>query len=134
MKTYKQFMTEKADQFRDVSDSPTLERGRTEIWYSKKNEFRDFSGGSEFLNKHMPEKMPTTVKDLTKTHALIGKIKETNLDKIFMLMQGENWSPNGEANDLIRRSGSGHTSMSVGDIIVINGKMSMVDPSGFQSI
>lgn len=31
-------------------------------------------------------------------------------------MQGEVWSPNGEARPLIRRAGLHHTSMSVGDI------------------
>jgi hypothetical protein len=31
--------------------------------------------------------------------------------------QGENWSPNGEARDLILAKGLRHTSMSVGDVI-----------------
>lgn len=33
-------------------------------------------------------------------------------------MQGEIWSPNGEANELIRSKGLFHTSMSVGDCAV----------------
>jgi predicted MPP superfamily phosphohydrolase len=48
----------------------------------------------------------------------LGAIKgHANLDDIFEMMQGENYSPAGEARDLIRSSGTHHTSMSVGDII-----------------
>jgi len=43
--------------------------------------------------------------------------KNTPLDNIFGLMQGECWSPDGEARDLIRLLGLSHTSMSVGDLI-----------------
>lgn len=40
-----------------------------------------------------------------------------SLDNAFWLLQGENWSPNGEARDFIREKGTDHTSMSVGDIL-----------------
>lgn len=44
---------------------------------------------------------------------------DENMDQedIFWNLQGENWSPNGEANALIHMKGLSHTSMSVGDII-----------------
>jgi len=64
----------------------------------------------------------------------MGKIKEKNDDKIFALMQGENWSPEGEANGIVRKSGTGHTSMSVGDIIKIGNKTLFVDRSGFEEL
>jgi hypothetical protein len=32
-------------------------------------------------------------------------------------MQGENWSPNGEARDLIRSNNLSHTSMCCGDVV-----------------
>ena len=32
-------------------------------------------------------------------------------------MQGENWSPRGEARPLIARLGLGHTSLSLGDVV-----------------
>jgi hypothetical protein len=38
------------------------------------------------------------------------------LEELFRKMQGENWSPNGEARELILEKGVQHTSMSVGDI------------------
>lgn len=49
-------------------------------------------------------------------------------------MQGENWSPNGEAKELIRPLGLKHTSMSVGDIISDGENYWMVAPVGFVRI
>jgi hypothetical protein len=77
--------------------------------------------------------MPTK-HTLNNTHILLGKIKETNLDKIYSMMQGENWSPEGEARGLIRSKGLMHTSMSMGDIIVVNGVLNIVDSIGFRKI
>lgn len=41
-----------------------------------------------------------------------------DLEEVFVQSQAENWSPMGEARELIRRLGLSHTSMSVGDVIV----------------
>jgi hypothetical protein len=41
-----------------------------------------------------------------------------DIDHVFHTMQGEVWSPNGEARSLIRALGLDHTSMSVGDLVV----------------
>ena len=49
-------------------------------------------------------------------------------------MQAEHWSPNGEAKNLIREKGLNHTSMSVGDTIVKNGVVYMVDMLGFYDL
>ena len=46
-------------------------------------------------------------------------------------MQGEKWSPKGEARELIKSKGLRHTSMSVGDVMVVNGKPLLVDSVGF---
>lgn len=105
-----------------------LANGTTEIWYSKDEYARDMTGGSSYLEKY---NMLPTADTLTKTHSKIGSINTVDLSKIYGLMQGENWSPNGEANDLIDNSEVGHTSMSVGDIIKMNGIMHMVDKRGF---
>lgn len=43
--------------------------------------------------------------------------KAMKLDEIWKLMQGEVWSPEGEARELIELLGLKHTSMSVGDLI-----------------
>lgn len=42
---------------------------------------------------------------------------DVKLDDIYMLMQGEVWSPEGEAREFIQALGLKHTSMSIGDII-----------------
>lgn len=69
-------------------------------------------------------RVPTFAKDteLTKdqvldgeTHEFVKRFKDVKLASVFSLMQGEAWSPNGEARDLIKRKGLCHTSMSVGD-------------------
>lgn len=40
-----------------------------------------------------------------------------DLDDVYSKMQGERWSPNGEARPLIEALGLTHTSMSAGDVI-----------------
>jgi len=40
------------------------------------------------------------------------------LDDVYSKMQGERWSPRGEARPLIKALGLSHTSMSVGDVIL----------------
>ena len=63
------------------------------------------------------------------------KVKEVvaeGLEDVFMMMQAEEWSPNGEARPLIRSLGLTHTSMSVGDFIEDNqGKFYRVNSCGF---
>jgi hypothetical protein len=66
-------------------------------------------------------------KNLEATHTLLMVLfvpdadapgKQPALDRTYASMQGEVWSPNGEARALIRGRGLDHTSMSVGDVIV----------------
>lgn len=102
--------------------------GPTEIWFWKQDNGRDFMMGMKWLAKKGVEVNKASLQD---THVKIGTIAETNPEKVYMMMQGENWSPEGEARDIISKSGSGHTSMSVGDVLVIGGKLQMVDRFGF---
>lgn len=48
----------------------------------------------------------------------VKTIKAKDLDDVYWLMQGENWSPHGEAKGFIRFLGLTHTSMSIGDVIL----------------
>jgi hypothetical protein len=105
--------------------------GNTQIWYWREDLGRDMMMGYDFLKKQ--NKLPDPA-NLSATHVLIGSVAETNLDKIYSMMQSESWSPQDEARDLINKSGAGHTSMSVGDIIVINNDASMVDKVGFVNL
>ena len=45
------------------------------------------------------------------------EVEADSLDDAWWQMQGENWSPHGEARPLLESLGLGHTSMSIGDVI-----------------
>lgn len=72
--------------------------------------------------------------NLEATHAKMGTIGGDDLDRICHLMQGSVWSPEVQALDLVKASGTGHTSMSMGDIIVVNGHAFLVDRFGFADL
>lgn len=60
------------------------------------------------------------IRNLNETHTLLCSGNENlDLEDFFCNLQGERWSPNGEANALIRSKGLAHTSMSIGDIVVL---------------
>lgn len=65
--------------------------------------------------------------------ALVKEVEAENLEQVFYMMQGEVWSPNGEARNLIRCLGLSHTSMSVGDFIETpRGEFYRVEGCGFE--
>lgn len=122
------------DNIRDavgVTGNAGYETGGTDIWYMSDSFFRDGSMGFEWLEKKglLPDP-----KNLKKTHVFIGRISERDLNKVYRMMQGEEWSPNGEARTMIRRKSIGHTSMSIGDVIIVGSKTYMVDSSGFAEL
>ena len=106
-----------------------LKPGTTEIWYARPEQGRAMRRGVE----HIDDDILNALRNghLRATHARLGTIAETDLEAIFHAMQGENWSPRGEARTLIEKSGLAHTSMSVGDIVVKDGTVYMVDSHGF---
>ena len=72
--------------------------------------------------------------DATHIHLMDIEVDGTEpLEKAYHRMQGEVWSPNGEARDLISSKGLQHTSMSVGDVIVNkdSGEVYVVAQFGF---
>lgn len=105
--------------------------GKTEIWYWK-DANSNLTLGYNYASKQglLPD-----CKNLEKTHVKLGSVSETNKEKIYQMFQGEVWSPNGEANKLIRSLNISHTSMSVGDIIKMpNGICYFVDMTGFKEM
>jgi hypothetical protein len=58
-----------------------------------------------------------TVAGLAADHVLVCEVEASGLDDAFWKMQGENWSPWGEARPLLASLGLSHTSMSVGDVL-----------------
>jgi hypothetical protein len=62
-------------------------------------------------------------------------VEANHLDEVFTKMQGEIWSPNGEARELIQSKGLSHTSMSVGDLVVDDqGIVQLVDNFGWKNL
>lgn len=116
--------------------------GSTEIWYEKATNFDGWKFRKQMYAKEKDHDMgytkrygsPIDPKNLKKTHAFMGKIKETNLNKIYDMMQGENWGQGSVTNKFLKSKGVGHTSMSIGDIIKIGGKVMFVDTMGFTDI
>ena len=106
-------------------------KGSTEIWYMKPDFFRDGISGYNWLVKK--DLLPIRG-NVGLTHIFLGSVAEHNLDRIFTMMQGENWSPDGQARNFIRSRRLQHTSMSVGDIIKIGSKAFLVDSSGFKEL
>lgn len=97
-----------------------------QVWYMKPDFFRD-----GILGRAMPQ-----ANNLAATHVHLRDVETTKgLDDVFHVMQGEIWSPNGEARDLIMSKGLGHTSMSMGDVIVDDvGNVHVVAMVGFKAI
>ena len=55
------------------------------------------------------------------THTFVGNVIAPSMDEVFRRMQGDVWSPQGEAVPVIEQLELNHTSMSVGDVIVLYG-------------
>lgn len=93
-----------------------------DIFYQVHND--DFS----FFNRS-----DLTVKNLKNSHVFVMRITAKDLEDCYVKMQGENYSPNGEARDLIESLGLWHTSMSVNDVVydVAKGKYFQVISTGF---
>lgn len=103
----------------------------SQIWYMRPEFFKDGIMGIRWLMKN--NLLPTRA-TLSETHIHLIDVELDDLEEIFHYMQGENWSPHGEARELIEAKGLAHTSMSVGDIIVQGNKAFIVDNAGFKEL
>ena len=102
-----------------------------EIWYMKP-EF--FSYGILGFNLLKNKGLLPSVENLSKTHIKVGNTELNSPEEIFIAMQGEIWSPHGEQNQFLYKKGLAHTSMSVGDICIIDGKTFICDNVGFKEL
>lgn len=112
-----------------LDDAP---RGRgVEVWYQKEMSFHGFTTGRD------PD-FRVTREELERTHVLLGCVaapnhKALNIEKLWQGLQGEFYSPGGEARALVRAKGLHHTSMSVGDFFVLpDGRAAVVAFVGFR--
>ena len=104
----------------------------TQVWYWKTDFSRDLLMGYDWCleRRRLPD-----VKNLARTHVHLKDLNKKDPEKIWMEMQGEVWSPMGEQNDFIRSKGLDHTSMSIGDVLVMeDGRVLMADSVGFKEI
>lgn len=98
---------------------------------------RYLPGGAAIFYARNPTFMVDThdVSELPRTHVRVGDVNEADEEQIYAMMQGETWSPRGEARDLIIGLGLHHTSMSVGDAIVFEeGRAVVIAPFGFEEL
>lgn len=99
-----------------------------QIWYLKPEHLRTTLQGLNGLDP----------KRLKRTHAFLVELEfpeddYPSLEEIYTKMQGEVWSPNGEARSLIQSLSLDHTSMSIDDIIVDGeGRVFIVESIGFK--
>lgn len=108
--------------------------GKLEVWYMQPDFFPFGLQGAR------PNNDPD---NLLWTHIKLGSIPDCNvekhgeatLDQMYMELQGERWSPKGEACDLIQSKGLRHTSMSIGDCFRLpNGDVWIVAREGFKRV
>ncbi len=74
--------------------------------------------------------------NILRDYKLVNTVYAIDMDAVYYFMQGEIWSPNGEAKDLIRSLGLSHTSMSIGDVVcdVETGEHFMAVSYGWQRV
>lgn len=79
--------------------------------------------------------IPTTLEQFISEWRFVRNVKARSLEETYHYCQGFYWSPNGEANDLIRKLGVKHTSMSISDIIMTaEGELYSVQGVGFKKL
>ena len=90
--------------------------GNTEVWFARDN-------------MSTPD-----ANNLRATHILVGRISETEPKNVFAMMQGEIFSPQGEAEEFMRRVGLSRSNMQPGDIIKTGNDILLVTKDGFDSV
>lgn len=96
------------------------------VWYMRPDWFRNGICGDK------PD-----AANLSATHIHLRDIQakpQSTMSDVYAYMQAENWSPNGEARSLIMSKGLQHTSMSVGDVVVVDGVAHVVARIGFDEL
>jgi len=98
---------------------------RYQVWYMR----------PEFFGKGITGSAVPNPANLSATHVHLKDIEAEGIPAAYQAMQGEVWSPNGEARELIQSKGLQHTSMSVGDVIIDDvGNVHVVATVGFKGI
>jgi hypothetical protein len=88
------------------------------VYYMKSDFYRDGIMGYGWLKER---NLVPDSENLTNTHVFLKLIEASNPEDVYFRMQGDGWSPTGEARILISNKGLRHTSMCVGDIVIDHG-------------
>lgn len=106
--------------YRSLNDAativPELSEGTTEVWFAKSGAGKPRAGA------------------LSETHVRVGNVRCNSHERLFVLLQEDKWSPKGEANAMLESMGLKHRSLSVGDVLVINGRARVVSDHGFDRL
>lgn len=116
----------------DVTGDHRYYGSRYDVYYGNTQWMRD----ALFMDEE-GAKTPQNLEELEKTHVKIGTVDADSFEDVFVMMQGEVWSPEGEARGLIEEAEDvWHTSMSVGDVIFDRKYFCayMVAPFGFMRL
>jgi hypothetical protein len=70
------------------------------------------------LDFHMEFSRDSEGVHMSSEYVFVGTQFAKSKDDVYARMQGDRWSPRGEARKLIKAIGLQHTSMSVGDVVV----------------
>jgi hypothetical protein len=109
------------------------ETGPVAVWYMKPSCFRDFILGSQGC-KDMNIPLPDP-KDLSKTHALIGRFEGvTSPDDLFAATNAPDADPIEGFDAAVKKADVWHTSLSIGDVVVMDGKTFMCDMLGWLNL
>ena len=93
------------------------------ILYTNPESSRDLGMGLEFVCHHSEELYVKLMANILSTHVPLATIRVQDLNEIYLIMQGENWSSGGRestAQAWIKQLDLSHTSMSVGDLVIDN--------------
>ena len=116
--------------YKSLNDA--LPAGTTKVWYYRMNE-NSPSFDVVKANVLKAKKMYGSAEvGILWTHALLGTVEETNPDVLFTALQGERWSPEGEAGDLVEYIG--HTSASIGDMVQVGEKLFYCEWRGWKEL
>ncbi len=110
---------------------PRYGTGTMKVWYMKPGVSRDLGMGLEWLVK---KNMVPTHATFTQTHTFLGTLDTADVNEALEMMQGENWSPRGEARAFIKGLGLDHTTICTGDIVQVGDDVFFLDRLGFEKL
>ena len=79
-------------------------------------------------------KRTPSLKEIKEHYTFIGEVAERDIDRVFEMMEVENYSPNGEASTFLGSKFASHTSMSVGDVVRIGERWLIARMTGWTDI